>query len=262
MKITKIAIVAAAAALAACVALTGCGGSDANTDDIKLVKEGTLTIGSSPDYPPFENLVNEEIVGYEVDLWNKIAEDLGLEVEVIPMNFDGILTAVASGNQIDLGISGFTITPERQQTVDFTTSFYTDDIGICAMKDSGITEANADEMLTKEGIKIAVQSGTTGQAYMEENYPNAEVIPFTSSNDCFAAMNAGKADVACTNSAVVSSMVEGSYTDAAVVKMIATGEEYGIAVNKDNAALTAAINDLLAKYQEDGTIDDLMSVWF
>ena len=219
-------------------------------------------VATSPDYPPFENLVDGEMVGFEIDLAKALGEKLGLTVEFKQLQFDAIVTAVAAGGQCDVGISGFSITPERLEEVDFSDSYYVDDLGVAVMKDSGITADNVDEMLGADGVKIAVQSGTTGEAQMLEDYPNATIVPYGNSTDSFAAMQAGQVDAVCTNLAVVNRTVADAYQDAEVVKSIATGEEYGIAVSKDNPELTAAINAALAELEADGTIADIAANWF
>ena len=268
-------LIAIAAVALMVVALAGCSGSASSSSastsassstsasasssaDYKLVKSGTLTVGISPDYPPFENLEDGEIVGFEPDLAKALGEKLGLTVEFSILNFDAILTSVDAGTQIDCGISGFSIDPERAKLVDFSDSYFVDDLAIASMKDGSYTTADS---LKAAGVKIAVQSGTTGESYIQENYPDAEVVSFTNSNDCFAAMAAGKADAVCTNAAVVSSMVGSSYSDAAIVGTYATGEEYGVAISKSNTALTQAINKALAELEADGTIQTLTNKW-
>ncbi len=265
----------AAGVLAAALALVGCSsssnsspasasasasGSASASTEMTLVKDGTLTIATSPDFPPFENIENGDLVGLDIEIGKAIAGKLGLEPEFVQLQFDNILTAVASGKQADVGISGFTVEPERQKTVDFSDSYYIDDLSIATMKDNAdITADNADEALNKEGVVIAVQSGTSGETYVQENYPNATCQPYGNSTDAFAAMQAGQANAVCTNKAVVERMLASAYTDAQVIKSIATGEEYAVAVNKDNTALTAAINKALKELQDDGTIDDLIA---
>ena len=103
------------------------------------------------------------------------------------------------------------------------------------MKDGAITKDNAKEELNKAGVIIAVQSGTTGETYCRENFPNATIQPYGNSTDSFAAMQAGQATAVCTNAAVVKKMLSEAYSDAQVVIEVATGEEYAVAVNKDNA---------------------------
>ncbi len=268
----------AAGALAAALALVGCAsgnsgsgsasgsasasasGSASASTEMKLVKEGKLLIATSPDFPPFENLENGEMVGLDIEIGKAVAEKLGLEPEFVSLQFDSILTAVAAGTQADVGISGLTVDPERAKTVDFSDSYYVDDLSVAAMKNNAdITADNADEALNKEGVVIAVQSGSSGETYVKENYPKATVQPYGNSTDAFAALQSGQANAVCTNKAVVERMLANAYTDAQVVKSIATGEEYAVAIAQENKALTAAINKALEELQADGTIDALVA---
>lgn len=268
----------AAGALAAALALVGCAsgnsgsgsasgsasasasGSASASTEMKLVKEGKLLIATSPDFPPFENLENGEMVGLDIEIGKAVAEKLGLEPEFVSLQFDSILTAVAAGTQADVGISGLTVDPERAKTVDFSDSYYVDDLSVAVMKNNAdITADNADEALNKGGVVIAVQSGTSGETYVKENYPKATVQPYGNSTDAFAALQSGQANAVCTNKAVVERMLANAYADAQVVKSIATGEEYAVAVAQENKALTAAINKALEELQADGTIDDLVA---
>ncbi len=259
-------------ALAAMAALVGCGGSgsssasttEASSDSsLGLVTEGKLTIGTSPDFPPFENLENDEYVGLDMDLARALAEKLGLEVEFKNLQFDAIIPAVAAGGQVDLGLSGITIDPERAEQVDFTDSYYVDDLSVVAMKaNTDVTSDTYADALNQDGVIIAVQSGTTGESYAQENFPNATTQPYGTATDCFAAMQAGQAVAVVTNKAVAAKMVADSYTDAQVVKEIATGEEYGIAVSKDNSALLEAVNSALDELTSDGSLDDIVNKYF
>lgn len=274
MKLKKWAACAAAGALVASFALFGCSSGDNNAKDnatnkanepaaasYTLVQDGTLTIATSPDYPPFENLENGEAVGLDIDIAQAVADELGLKLEVKSLQFDGILTAIAAGGQADLGISGFTVDPERAKTVDFSETYYVDDLAVAAMKGGTVNKDNAAEELNKAGVVIAVQSGTSGEDYCKENFPNATIQPYGNSTDAFAAMQAGQAQYVCTNYAVVQRMLASAYNDAEIVLPIATGEEYAIAVSKDNPELLAAVNDAITKLQKEGTIDELLGKW-
>ncbi len=278
MKARKFLVLAAMAAMVAALALVGCssgnsassssatagsdaastGSASAESATVELITPGTLTILTSPDYPPFESLDGDEYVGLDIEIAKAVAEKLGYTPEFKTLQFDGIIPAVAAGGQGDIGISGFTVDPDRAKEIDFTATYYIDDQAVAVMNDSEITEANADEMLNAEGTIIAVQSGTTGEAYVQENFPNATVQPYGNSTDAFAAMQSGQANAVCTNLAVVESMIQTAYQDAHIVKTVATGEEYAIVVNQDNPALTEAINKALAELQADGTIERLV----
>lgn len=266
--------VATAGLFAGMMGLVGCGGSGsaattaaassaAADAGLGLVTDGKLTVGTSPDFPPFENLENDQYVGLDMDLAQALADKLGLELEMKTLQFDAIVPAVAAGGQVDLGISGITIDPEREEQVDFSDSYYIDDLAVVAMKaNADVTADTYADALNQTGVIIAVQSGTTAESYAQENFPNATTQPYGNATDAFAAMQAGQANAVITNKAVGAKMVSESYTDAQVIKEIATGEEYGVAVSKDNSALLDAVNDALAAITDDGTLDSIVNKYF
>lgn len=274
MKMKKMAAVVACGALVAALGLFGCSSgttetpsqsSSTSADDsasgYSLINDGTLTVATSPDFPPFENLEGDEYVGFDIDLAKAIGEQMGLDVEFTTIQFDGIVPAIQAGGQADVGISGITVDPERAQSVDFTDPYYIADQSVAVMKGGDITADNAADALNAEGMIIAVQSGTTGETFAQEIFPNATIQPYGNATDCFAAMQAGQANAVCMDMAVVQQMVSEAYTDAEVVMTEATGEEYAVAVSKDNPELTAAINDAIKALQDNGTIDELTSTW-
>ena len=282
MKISKYLVMVAVGVMVAALALVGCssGGSSksasassasasassasasassAASGEMQLITSGKLTIATSPDYPPFENLENGQYVGLDIEIVKAVAKELGLEPEFKTLQFDAIIPAIAAGGQADVGISGFSVDPDRAKEIDFTKTYYIDDQAVAVMNNSAITDQNADTELNKDGVIIAVQSGTTGETYVQENYPKATVQAYGNSTDAFAAMQSGQANAVCTNKAVVEAMLADAYKDAKIVKAIATGEEYAIVVSKDNTALTTAINTALDKLTKDGTIEALIN---
>ena len=270
-KMKKLGAVAASLAFAGALALTGCGNSDApadatgsadasGSDTMQLVTDGTLTIGTSAEYEPFEYMEDGEYKGFDLELAQAIADDLGLELKIENVDFDTIVPGVASGTKYDMGIAAITATPEREKEVGFTDSYYMDDQAIVTMADNTeITGDNYADALNAEGVKIAVQSGSTAEAFAKENFPNAELVPFKNATDCFAAVQSSQANALVTNRSVAAQLVATSFSNEQVIKQISTGEEYAIAVNKDNTALLDALNDSIAKLTEDGTVDELMT---
>lgn len=270
-KMKKLGSVAASLAFAGALALTGCGNSDApadaagsadasGSDTMQLVTDGTLTIGTSAEYEPFEYMEDGEYKGFDLELAQAIADDLGLELKIENVDFDTIVPGVASGTKYDMGIAAITATPGREKEVGFTDSYYMDDQAIVTMADNTeITGDNYADALNAEGMKIAVQSGSTAEAFAKENFPNAELVPFKNATDCFAAVQSSQANALVTNRSVAAQLVATSFSNEQVIKQISTGEEYAIAVNKDNTALLDALNDSIAKLTEDGTVDELMT---
>lgn len=269
-KMKKLGAVAASLAFAGALALTGCGNSGApadsagsadasGSDTMQLVTDGTLTIGTSAEYEPFEYMDDGEYKGFDLELAQAIADDLGLELKIENVDFDTIVPGVASGTKYDMGIAAITATPEREKEVGFTDSYYMDDQAIVTMADNTeITGDNYADALNVEGVKIAVQSGSTAEAFAKENFPNAELVPFKNATDCFAAVQSSQANALVTNRSVAAQLVATSFSNEQVIKQISTGEEYAIAVNKDNTALLDALNDSIDKLTEDGTVDELM----
>ena len=272
MKFKKLGAMVVAAALTCAVALAGCAGggnastsgsasnsSDKASGDYTLVKDGTLTVGVSPDFPPFENLDGEEYVGLDMDLAREVSKEMGLKVEFKTLQFDAILPAVAAGGQVDVGWSGITVDPKRSKTVDFSDPYYVDDQCIVTMKsNTALTKDSYKTDLNKNTVTIAVQSGSTGESYAKEKFPNAKISAFGNATDCFAQLQAGKADAVAINKAVGEKMVASAYTDAQVVAKVATGENYAVAVSKDNPALTKAINKAIKKLEKSGKLDELI----
>src|SRR5918997_6918158 len=126
-------LVAFVAVLAAALAAAGCGDDDdegddgaattAATEDLGLIQEGTLSVGTNTPYPPFEIGQPPNISGYDIDVMNAIAEQLGIEVEYTDTGFATIFRDVANG-QFDTAAAASTITPGRENTVDFTDPYY------------------------------------------------------------------------------------------------------------------------------------------
>ena len=255
--------------------LVGCGGSStsgtssagssagsaasSSKDGYTLEKDGTLTVGTAAEYEPFEYMEDGQYKGFDLDLIQDIAKKLGLTVEFANVDFDTIVPGVSSGAKYDVGIGAITVTPERKKEVDFTDSYYMDDQAIVTMKDNAdITGDNYKEKLDSADAKIAVQSGSTAEAFAKENFPNAELVPFKNATDCFSALQAGQSVALVTNRSVAAQLVATSFDNEQVVKLISTGEEYAIAVNKDNSGLKDAINKALKELTDDGTVDSLM----
>ena len=92
-------------------------------------------------------------------------------------------------------------------------------------------------------------------------FPNATIVSLAKTTDCFAGLLSGEYIAVCTNAAVVNQMISATYKDAVVVKTIATGEEYAIAISKDDAKLKADINKAIAELKADGTLAELLAKW-
>lgn len=258
----KVLAVGFAGAMA--LALAACGGSGQSTSsaagDYKLIKDGTLTVITSADYPPFEYMEGENIVGYDAALIREVGNRIGLNVEISNQAFDTLITSVAGGSAADVAISAITIDPERANDVDFSDSYYDSNLAIVVKKDSGLTATDVNSAkVALAGAALGAQSGTSGEAWIEENLGSNTYTPYQETPDLLNQLRTGSIQAAVYDEPVANAHVNGEYNDCEILTVIPTGEQYGIAVNKDNAALTKAINEALAGMQSDGTIDKLIS---
>ena len=256
-------------AAAGTVVLAGCGGTSAGTstdakkDDASgytLVQPGKIIVASDLANPPFDFVENNEPKGFEVDLMKKVAEKLGLECEYLPaMKFDSIIPLIKQGGKADVGVSNFTITDERKQEIDFTDPYVDSNQGVVTKV--GAERADADS-LNAEGVTIACQAGTTGEAWAQENLPKATIKSLDDPVAAVTGVQTGLSDAAAADLPVMKYLCSNSFTDCQVSIEIPTGEQYGIVVSKDNAGLTEAINAALAELADDSSIKELEIEWF
>jgi polar amino acid transport system substrate-binding protein len=257
------------AALVALFALafvaTGCGdddetstsaGGDTSTTaaggDVTTITEGTLLIGTDAPYPPFEigTPDDADFSGFDIDLGRAIGEKLGLEVEFQDTSFDTIFRDVAA-NQFDIVIAASTITPGRQQTVNFSDPYYEAQQALLVPEGSDI--ASVEDL---SGLIVGAQDGTTGETYANDETDAAEVRGFPEGPDAVSAVTTGQVDAAIIDLPVAADAVE-KQGGVEVATEIPTNELYGIALSKENPELLDAVNTALTELKDDGTIQGL-----
>jgi polar amino acid transport system substrate-binding protein len=249
------------AVLSAALIAAGCGDDDedggggAATEDFQLVEEGRLTVGTDTPFPPFEIGQPPDISGYDIDVMNAIAEDLGLEVEYIDTGFGTIFRDTAQG-QFDTAAAASTITAGRENTVDFTDPYYEAQQALLVPEDSDI--ASVDDL---GGAVVGAQDGTTGETYANDETDAEEVRGFPEGPNAIAAVQTGQVDAVIIDLPVAVDAVE-KQGGLEVAEEITTNELYGFAVAPDNDALREAMNESLQTLKEDGTIEELYQEYF
>ena len=249
-KFTKLTAFALALVMALGL-LAGCGSSnsdtnsDANTsgDDAAKTK---LVVATSPDFPPFESLEGGEVVGIEVDILNKVAEKMGMELDIQQMDFDSVIPGVQAG-KFDVGMSGITVTDKRKENVDFSSVYFMAAQAIVVTADSGIT-GKAD----LEGKKVSVQTGTTAEEYCMGN--GYEVLAFTANNDAAAALTSDKVDAWVVDNEVALAMAP--ELGLTVLDEAMTSEPYAFAFQKGSELVTP-FNEALDALLSDGTVEQI-----
>ena len=266
----------AALAAGAALLLAACGGGDDGGDatpagdtgaggdaaaEFDLVEDGTLTACSEVPYPPFEVEDGSKPSGYggfDIDLLQAIADNLGLELTIADVSFDALQsgTTLVAG-QCDVGASAITITEERKANLDFTDPYYDSLQSLLVPADSDIK--GIDDL---PGKNVAVQQGTTGQAYAEENAPEANLSAFPGDGEMWPALQAGQVDAILQDLPV---NVEHAKADEnyVIVEEFDTGEQYGFALAKgEKPELLEAINTELKNLRDDGTYQEIYDSYF
>ena len=238
-----------ASLIALCMLLTLAA---ASAEGITTIEPGKLIYSTSPDFPPFEFRDDaDNIVGIEPELIAMIAEKIGLVAEPLPMDFDGALLAarVDQGAKADAVVSGVTVTEDRKLIYDFTEPYTASTQGIVS-KDGAVTE---DQLKDKQ---IGVQSGTTGQIYAEDDYPN-NVTKYETYSLAFQALQNGQVDCIMVDDAVGNAYIK-NIPGLGIQPTSYEPENFAFGVNKGNTALVDAINAALAELKEAGVVDELI----
>jgi polar amino acid transport system substrate-binding protein len=240
------------AAVAAALLLASCGGSgdDAASSEggVQLVTDGTLTVCTNPPYEPFEYEEDGEVVGLDIAIVNEVATDLGVTLTTKVTPFEGIQSgADLNTSNCDVVASGITITPERQEKIDFSDPYFDADQGLLVPEGSDL-----DSVEALEGKTIGVQQATTGETWATDN--GLQTVQFEDLGLQIQALKTGQVDAVVNDIAVLGPYVSEGFEVSA---NFSTGEQYGLGVKQGNTALLDQINDTLARIREDGTYDDL-----
>ena len=228
--------------------LAGCGGNGGDTGAIRVATDAT--------WPPFEYVDTEtsEIVGFDIDLFDAIAERAGLEVEYVNVAWDPLLAGMAQGTY-DAAISSITIREDRLEQMNFSIPYYV--AGQIIVTLTSNTDITGPETLS--GKSVGVQSGTTGD-YEAQDIPGVTVVGYDEIGLAFVALMTDQIDAVICDTPVAYGYVD-KYDILMTVGEVLTTEEYGIAVPKGKEDLLEQINDALQELLDEGIIEQLAQEW-
>ncbi|WP_408071886.1 transporter substrate-binding domain-containing protein [Butyrivibrio sp. JL13D10] len=237
--------------------------ADSAAAEISTVTPGKLTVATSPDFAPYEFYsVGEDgtpkLAGFDIALAQYIADELGLELEVVPVDFDGVLMELQT-KAVDLGVAGLSPDPKREAIMDFSDIYYEGGQSFVC------TQANKDKFTSLEDtnssdIEVGAQTGSIQVDLAQTNSPDAEIIQLTKVTDIIAELLAGKLDGAYIETAVAESYAK-NYPELCVVLDVPYegAEGSAIGISKGNDALKTAVNNAIAKAKEEGKMDEFVA---
>ena len=247
-------IISAAAAAALALSLAACGGNGSGdtssdgeaanggtaiyrtVDDIK--SSGTIKIGVFSDKNPFGYIDNNgEYQGYDIYFAKRIAEDLGTELELVPVEAASRVEFLETG-KVDIILANFTVTDERAEKVDFALPYMKVALGVVS-PDSAVI-ASADDLA---GKKLIVVKGTTAETYFTENYPDVELVKFDEYNEAYSALQDGRGDAFSTDNTEVLAWAMQNPGFTVGIESLGSIDTIAPAVSKGNETLLNWIND-------------------
>jgi len=257
--LTALLAAAAAITLSACGSSTPSAEKPAGEAELSTIAAGSLTVCSDVPYAPFEDFDEGSELGYtgfDIEIMNAVAENLGLKLVVKDQGFDGIQSGIVlNSKQCDVAASAITINDERKANLDFTDPYYDSEQSLLVANDSDI--ASIGDL---DGVKVGVQKATTGESYATENAKGAEIVAFPSDAEMWPALQAGQVDALLQDLPVnLEHTKDGAFQ---IVEQYDTGEQYGFAVSKGNTAVLDAINGALEEIRADGSYDKIYDSYF
>ena len=227
--------------------------------DFTTVTAGKLTIATSPDFAPYEFYhINSdgtpELSGFDVALAKRIAEDLGLEVQFVPMDFDGILMELQSGN-VDLGMAGFSPSPERADTFDFSDLYYKGGQSFV------IRKADHDkykDYAAFDKLPVGAQNGSIQMDLAKENTPNANIIGLAKVTDIVSELVSGKLEGGFIETAVAEQYIK-NYPELEIAWDVPYDTEGSAIALKKGSDLLPAVNAVINNALSDGSMDQYVA---
>lgn len=241
--------------------LVACGDSEGETSKsstLENIKETKVfKVGTDATFKPFEFKSGDEFQGFDIELVNAIAKELGAEkVEFVDTEFKGLIPGLQA-KKFDMIASAMYITDERKETIDFTDSYFPG--GLSIMVNEGNNEIKSLEDLA--GKEIAVQIGTKSVSYLEENQPEAHLVKVEKNTEMFLELESGKVEAVVTGLPAAKAYIKEN-GKMKVLEDTLTDEHYGFGLRKDDAELRDAVNEALKVLQDNGTYDEIVAKWF
>jgi ABC-type amino acid transport substrate-binding protein len=260
--------VIAGVAVVSALTLAACGGGsssskgDSAAGDIGLNKAGTLTVGMNLQFKPEMYLdAGGKPAGYDVDLLNKLATELGVKLDIQNLDFNGLIPGLQS-KKFDLVSVGLTATDERKQVIDFTRAYvpYTSVLAVRQSDNSPATIANYNA----HGKTISALQGSTGEQLAKKTFPQAKLATFSDQNAALLQVSTGRANASVLEDYILAQYQKSNPNQVKKAALPAPLDlSYGSwAVQKGNSTLTGKLNAFLCKSQQDGSLGQLYKTDF
>ncbi len=232
--------------------------TEAAATEIETVTPGKLTVATSPDFAPYEfYAIGEDgtpkLAGFDMDLAQYIADYLGLELEVVTVDFDGVLSELQT-KSVDLGMAGLSPDEKRKSIMDFSDIYYLGGQSLVTTKENAEVY-NSFEAINKPDVSVGAQTGSIQMDLAETNSPDADIIALPKVTDIISELLTGKMQAAYIETDVAKSYQK-NYPDLEIVMEVPYDTKgSAIGVSKGNESLLAGVNEAIAAAKEDGSLE-------
>lgn len=233
-----------------------------DASELTTVTAGKLTVATSPDFAPYEFYSIAEdgtptLSGFDMDLAQYIADYLGLDLEIVTVDFDGVLSELSS-KSVDLGMAGLSPDPARENIMDFSDIYYQGGQSFVTVEDKKDVITSM-EVANSSDYTIGAQTGSIQLDLANENTPDANIVSMPKVTDIISELIAGKEDGAFIETDVAK-CYQKNYPELVIVCNVPYDTEgSAIGVCKGNDALRAAVNEAIAAAVADGSLNNFVA---
>ena len=232
------------------------GSTSSASASYTLVKEGKLEVATCPRLAPMEYQSGNDVKGFDIALITEVAKRLGLTCEVSTESYDALDVLVDENSKYDCAISSIAINEARKQQVAFSEPYY--DCALATVVSSN-SESKSREALA--GKAVGALRTSTAERWIADNLADCVYTPFTETSDMFGALSLGTMQAIVCDEAEAKYYIADKYKDCEIIETTPTGEQYGIAMSRENPDLVKAVNQAIDEIRADGTYDKLASEW-
>ena len=228
--------------------------TEAETD--AKTETNVIKMATNAYFKPYEYYEGDKIIGIDAEIAEKIAEKLGMTLEIVDMDFNSILTAVNEGSA-DFGMAGMTVTEDRLEEVDFSVSYANGVQSVIVKEGSPITSVD-DLYAEGASYKIGTQLGTTGDSYSTDDFGADNVVGFNNGNEAVLALLGDSVDCVIIDNEPAKAFVAAN-EGLKILDTSYADEDYAICVKKGNSELLDKLNAAIVELTDDGTIEGIVN---
>lgn len=222
-----------------------------------IAQDKELVVATDTAFVPFEFRQNGKYTGFDIDLWEAIAQEAGLKYSLKPMDFNGIIPGLQTRN-IDAALAGITIRDDRKKVIDFSDPYYESGLAVLVASDNAEIKTAQD----LQGKMVAVKIGTVAVDYLRENVADAKLKLFPNIDNAFLELSTGRVDAVVHDTPNLQYFANtNGKGKVKVMGSLKSGDFYGIAFPK-GSELVAVVNQALKTLQNNGKYDAIYQKWF